>query len=189
MANFLNTDGLSALWAKIKSKFYTKAEVDALILEEVLYISVTGNQSNGFEKKANFDDVYAAYQNGCDIKAVNGSEVYNLSTAAASGMVFTKNSTSVIKQLTWSKSTGNIIYTSWTASSISVSSLNDTTISSPIEGQVLSYDSASSKWINTTLNSGVTETRVNELIVAALAQYGDGDTASYGYTDASEVNY
>ena len=31
MANFLNTDGLSALWAKIKSKFYTKAEVDVLI--------------------------------------------------------------------------------------------------------------------------------------------------------------
>ena len=31
MANFLNTDGLSALWAKIKSKFYTKTEVDAAI--------------------------------------------------------------------------------------------------------------------------------------------------------------
>ena len=31
MANFLNTDGLSALWAKIKSKFYTKTEIDALI--------------------------------------------------------------------------------------------------------------------------------------------------------------
>lgn len=32
MANFLDlTTGLPALWAKIKSKFYTKAEVDALV--------------------------------------------------------------------------------------------------------------------------------------------------------------
>jgi hypothetical protein len=32
MANFLDlTTGLPALWAKIKSKFYTKAEVDAAI--------------------------------------------------------------------------------------------------------------------------------------------------------------
>lgn len=70
-----------------------------------------------------------------------------------------------------------------------VASLTDTIISSPVDGQVLTYDSTTSKWINSTLSSGVTETRVNELIAAALAQYGDGDTATYGYNDASEVNY
>lgn len=67
--------------------------------------------------------------------------------------------------------------------------LADTNISNPANGQVLQYDATSSKWVNATLPTGITETRVNELIAAALAQYGDGDTATYGYNDASEVNY
>lgn len=47
MANFLNTDGLSALWAKIKSKFYTKAEVDALIPEdEVMIVNISWDDVN-----------------------------------------------------------------------------------------------------------------------------------------------
>lgn len=75
------------------------------------------------------------------------------------------------------------------AVSLGISDMNDATVSNPANGQVLTYDSTSSKWINSTPSSGVTETRVNELIAAALAQYGDGDTATYGYTDASEVNY
>lgn len=105
MANFLDlTTGLPALWAKIKSKFYTKAEVDAAIA------GITTN----------------------------------------------------------------------------LSGLADTNISNPADGQVLSYDSTTSKWVNT---NTLTETRVNELIAAALAQYGDGDTATYGYNNASEVNY
>ena len=70
-----------------------------------------------------------------------------------------------------------------------LSGLADTNISNPADGQVLQYDATSSKWINTTLPAGITETRVNELIAAALAQYGDGDTASYGYADASEEEY
>jgi len=70
-----------------------------------------------------------------------------------------------------------------------VTTLSDTNISNPADGQVLQYDATSYKWVNATLPTGVTETRVNELIAAALAQYGDGDTATYGYTDASEVNY
>lgn len=70
-----------------------------------------------------------------------------------------------------------------------LSGLADTNISNPANGQVLQYDATSSKWVNTTFSAGVTETRVNELIAAALAQYGDGDTATYGYNDASEVNY
>lgn len=72
----------------------------------------------------------------------------------------------------------------------SIRSLQDTTISDPpTDGQVLQYDATNNIWVNATLPTGVTETRVNELIAAALAQYGDGDTATYGYNDASEVNY
>ena len=97
------------------------------------------------------------------------------------------STTSSNKTIVFPNANGTVALTSDILSNLS--ELSDTTISSPTEGQVLAYDSASSKWINTTLNSGVTETRVNELIAAALAQYGDGDTASYGYTDASEVNY
>lgn len=63
MANFLNTDGLSALWAKIKSKFYTKAEVDVLIscattdeIEEMCdalgFMSVTINTNDYREQES-----------------------------------------------------------------------------------------------------------------------------------------
>lgn len=91
----------------------------------------------------------------------------------------------------YSPTTGQVLtYASsgWKAADIAtdLTGLTDTTISSPADGQVLSYDSTTSKWVNT---NTLTETRVNELIAAALAQYGDGDTATYGYNDASEVNY
>jgi hypothetical protein len=69
-----------------------------------------------------------------------------------------------------------------------LSGLADTTISSPATGQILTYDGTTSKWINTT-SPYMTEAQVNSLITAALAQYGDGDTASYGFDDASEVSY
>ena len=143
MANFLNTDGLSALWAKIKSKFYTKAEVDAAItgittnLSDLTDTSISTPQSN-------------------------------------QALIFHERSGKWVNM--------DIPYHS-------VTTLTDTSVSNPIDGQVLQYDVTNEAWVNTTLPAGITETRVNELIAAALAQYGDGDTASYGYTDASEVNY
>jgi hypothetical protein len=60
-----------------------------------------------------------------------------------------------------------------------LSGLADTNIDSPATGQILTYDGTTSKWINTT-SPYMTASQVNELITAALAQYGDGDTASYG---------
>lgn len=288
MANFLNTDGLSALWAKIKSKFYTKTEIDAAIPSasttaplmdgtasygsgatyaradhvhptdtsraavsdvltktnttsftpsgdynpatkkyvddsisgfsttlsgltditissasngqvlkydsatskwvnsaedvETYYVTITDNGNGGYTADKTFDDTVAAYNAGKVVRAIKGTELFDLSMISPSnGMGFSKNNSTTLKYYTWTKSSNTISYSGIVAP--------NTNISSPQNGQVLSYDSASSKWINTTLNSGVTETRVNELIAAALAQYGDGDTASYGYTDASEVNY
>ena len=69
-----------------------------------------------------------------------------------------------------------------------LSGLTDTTISNPVDGQFLTYDSTTSKWVNTTFTS-LTVADVNALIASALAEYGDGDTASYGYNDGNEVNY
>lgn len=69
-----------------------------------------------------------------------------------------------------------------------LSGLSDTNISSPATGQILTYDGTTSKWVNTT-SPYMTASQVNELIAAALAEYGDGDTASYGFEDASEVSY
>lgn len=64
-----------------------------------------------------------------------------------------------------------------------LSGLTDTTISSPANGQILVYDSTTSKWINSTA-SFVTSSEVNTIVqtavVSALANYGDGDTATYG---------
>jgi hypothetical protein len=60
-----------------------------------------------------------------------------------------------------------------------LSGLADTNIANPATGQILTYDGTTSKWINTT-SPYMTEAQVNSLITAALAQYGDGDTASYG---------
>lgn len=112
----------------------------------------------------------------------NGNHGYTIiepsATTAAS------NSTTTIKLPT---SSGTLALT--TDISTTLSGLADTNISNPTDGQVLQYDSTTSKWVNATLPTGITETRVNELIAAALAQYGDGDAATYGYTDVSEVNY
>ena len=65
-----------------------------------------------------------------------------------------------------------------------ISGLTDTTITSVANGDVLIYDSTSSKWINSNLT-----TIVNTAVATALAEYGDGDTASYGITDGNEVSY
>lgn len=72
--------------------------------------------------------------------------------------------------------------------SLGITDATDTTISSPATGQILTYDGTTSKWVNTT-SPYMTASQVNELITAALAEYGDGDTASYGFEDASEVSY
>lgn len=66
--------------------------------------------------------------------------------------------------------------------------LTDTAITNPTEGQILSYDNTNSKWINIT-SPYLTETQVNALIATALAAYGDGDIATYGYDDGNEVSY
>ena len=154
----------------------------------VLYVTITGNQTDGFATTANFDDVYTAYQNGYDIKAINGTEVYNLSFINSAGMGFTKNNATTLKSLSWVKSNNKVSYTGWNTSNIKISTLTDTTISSPATGQILTYDGTTSKWVNTT-SPYMTASQVNELIATALAQYGDGDTASYGFDDASEVSY
>ena len=59
--------------------------------------------------------------------------------------------------------------------SSALTELADITISSPADGHILEYDSATSKWINVDLT-----TTVNSLINTALAEYGDGDTETYG---------
>ena len=129
-----------------------------------------------------------------DIKSISGSG--NSSTSGTAALTGTYSIKPILDTNISSPSAGQaLIYDStnskWVNGSVAsdVASLTDTTISSPADGQVLKYDSTSSKWVNATLPIGVTETRVNELIAAALAQYGDGDTATYGYNDASEVNY
>lgn len=67
MANtekFLNSSGLSSLWAKIKSKFYTKTEVDALIPEdEVMWVTITGSDAP-FSVDKTFDEIYNHVHNG-----------------------------------------------------------------------------------------------------------------------------
>lgn len=73
-----------------------------------------------------------------------------------------------------------------------LSGLTDTTISSPINGQILVYDSASSKWINSTasfVSSSEVNTIVQTAVASALANYGDGDTATYGYVNVNEEEY
>lgn len=69
-----------------------------------------------------------------------------------------------------------------------LSGLSDTNIANPATGQILTYDGTTSKWVNTT-SPYMTASQVNELIATALAEYGNGDTASYGFEDASEVSY
>lgn len=73
-----------------------------------------------------------------------------------------------------------------------LSGLTDTTISNPTNGQILVYDSASSKWINSTasfVSSSEVNTIVQTAITSALANYGDGDTATYGYVNVNEEEY
>ena len=43
MSKFLDVSGLNYLWQKLKSKFYTKAEVDQMIANK----SITYSYSNG----------------------------------------------------------------------------------------------------------------------------------------------
>lgn len=128
------------------------------------------------------------------IKSISGSG--SSSTSSTTALTGTYSIQPILDTNISSPSAGQaLIYDStnskWVNGSVAsdVASLTDTTISSPTNGQMLQYDATSSKWVNATLPTGVTETRVNELIAAALAQYGDGDTATYGYNDASEVNY
>ena len=224
MANtekFLNSSGLSALWAKIKAYVdTTAAESDLFIVSFIrdideetddeiwTYDSTQSDIFNAFDSEKivlfNYDGSiafariggYGPYYYWAD------NDDYHMAISSA-GIASVSNQEKYLETLSDveidSTLTNNQIlsYNStigkWTNNTISFATnlvdLIDTSISNPNNGQTLVYDSASSKWINTTLPTGITETRVNELIAAALAQYGDGDTASYGYNDASEVNY
>lgn len=83
MANFLDlTTGLPALWAKIKSKFYTKAEVDALIPEdEVMVVNITYDSNNSaFVADKTYTETEAAWSAGKIVYAKDNSGhscVYN----------------------------------------------------------------------------------------------------------------
>lgn len=116
-------------------------------------------------------------------------DYYEYKNVSISDVLTKTNTTSYTPSANYHPATKKYVDDSIGGISTNLAGLTDTTISSPTDGQVLTYDSTTSKWINSTLSSGITETRVNELIAAALAQYGDGDTASYGYTDASEEEY
>lgn len=61
MANFLNIDGLSALWAKIKATFYTKTQVDALISDAIVYGSVSIDGSTATITNLSIADIVNAY--------------------------------------------------------------------------------------------------------------------------------
>lgn len=185
--------------------------INAAIPNDTLYFNINTQSAS-----KTYDEVYEAYNSGKSVYAVNGTSIYRLTNANTYGMGFENYNGSNLSRYTWDKATNTITYVStpildtsisspnagqvliynstnskWMNGSVAfdIANLTDTTISSPANGQVLTYDSTTSKWVNSTPSSGVTETRVNELIAAALAQYGDGDTASYGYADASEVNY
>lgn len=66
-----------------------------------------------------------------------------------------------------------------------LSGLTDTTITNPTEGQILTYDSTSSKWVNSaisitnTLESGILIATINGVNIYAPS-YVNGDNLSYG---------
>ena len=75
MANFLNTDGLSALWAKIKSKFYTKTEVDALIPEdEVMVVNISWDDANQKYVADKTTQEIVAFVNNGGVAVVNSDD-------------------------------------------------------------------------------------------------------------------
>ena len=150
--------------------YLTLKNNNKVVFSQVHQDDVTGNVVKSFTINSNNDIAYKATHIYENISELN--DVTILSNSLTTGQALIYGGANV----------------GWKNADIATDlvSLTDTTITSPANGQVLSYDSTTSKWINA---NALTETRVNELIAAALAQYGDGDTASYGYTDASEEEY
>ena len=154
----------------------TKKYVDDNISSDIYYFTWSSARNN----VVTYDEVKAEHDAGKVVYAIDEPFVYRLTNANNYAMGFVGNFDNRIIRYAWTKSDNTITHSAYP--------ILETNISSPTTGQLLAYNSTSSKWENITLNT-VTETRVNELIQTALAQYGDGDTASYGFEDASEVNY
>jgi hypothetical protein len=167
--------------------------------EGLFVITVTGNNTNGYTSDKTYEEILEAYNNGknCVVQWQYNNNlalsftltVYPTSTSGMGAKFVFTNLISI--------SDGQFTTRSFTITSSNISLrlnngyLNEyvrATISSPATGQILTYDGTTSKWVNTT-SPYMTASQVNELIATALAQYGDGDTASYGFDDASEVSY
>ena len=80
--------------------------------------------------------------------------------------------------------TGHIVL----GSALTANDLDNIAITNPTDGQILSYNSTTSKWTNIT-SPYLTESQVNVLITAALAEYENGDEIGYGFADGNEVSY
>ena len=80
--------------------------------------------------------------------------------------------------------TGHVVL----GSALTANDLDNIVITNPTDGQILSYNSTTSKWINIT-SPYLTESQVNVLIAAALAEYENGDEIGYGFADGNEVSY
>lgn len=158
--------------------------------EELFVITITGNNTNGYTSDKTYEEILEAYNNG---KSCVVQWQYNNNLALSFTLTVYPASTSgmgakfVFTNLI-SISDGQFTTRSFTITSSNISLrlnngyLNEyvrANISSPATGQILTYDGTTSKWVNTT-SPYMTASQVNELITAALAQYGDGDTASYG---------
>lgn len=76
----------------------------------------------------------------------------------------------------------------WTGKGWFASTVSAGTIATPAT-VVNANDLTTKAYVDSAIANAVTEERVNALIAAALAQYGDGDIASYGFINANEEAY
>lgn len=93
MANFLNIDGLSTLWAKIKATFYTKTQVDALIPEdEVMVVHVTYDETNDtLSADKTFSEITTHLNNNGIVYLIDYfSEYFQVTYYDSEGIAFTE---------------------------------------------------------------------------------------------------
>lgn len=143
MASFLDLNtGLPALWAKVKT----------LVAEsgDVYYFELKYSASTGYYADVTFDTVRAEFDSGKVVCATRSPYVYYLVQVNAYGMGFVRyfGSTQFIEYFSWDKTSNTFTrYTTTVLNSV---------ISSPTNGQVLTYDGTTSNWVNSTPNQGVT---------------------------------
>lgn len=160
---------------------YTKEEADAT------FETITG-ASETYLSQASAESTYLAIEDApTKTSDLDNDSGYITSSSLPTKVSDLTNDAGYITSTALPTKVSDLTNDSGFITSASVDSLTDTNISSPSDGQVLKYDSASSKWVNGT-GGGGGASDLDDLSDVAISSVSNGQVLAYDSTSSKWEN-